>query len=244
MLLIQISDLAVRGVCRNGTIGIGPQQRFGVGIARMKEAVSQSLFAYWNSLRGGRLAPKRFEIEPSCIAPFLPDAFILERVDHGLLRFRLAGTRISEAFGFEFRGINLFELFEKDDLATLQRQIALVASQGAVGVFEILASDAAGMSATFELLILPLTHTREAVDRLLGSIAPIEKPNWLGTVPLTRRKLLRHDIIWPDGRPRAVIQSMQRQAPFSPVVREARIVRSKRRQFRVYDGGLSRNDDR
>jgi hypothetical protein len=208
----------------------------------MKETVSQSLFAYWNSLRGDRLAPKRFEIEPSCIGPFLPDSLILERLDVDLLRFRLAGTRVSEAFGFELRGTNLFQLFEKDDIAALQRQIAFIASQGGVGVFEISASDDAGRSATFEMLMLPLTHSRNVIDRMLGSITPREKPNWLGSVRLTRRKLLSHNLIWPDGRPLAIIQSIRRQAPFSPIVREARIVRAKRRQFRVYDGGLGRSD--
>ena len=89
----------------------------------MREAVSQSLFTYWNGLRRDRLAPKRFEIEPSCIAGYLPDTFILERVDPRTARFRLAGTRISEAFGAEFRGTNLFELFDELDAALLQRQI-------------------------------------------------------------------------------------------------------------------------
>jgi hypothetical protein len=31
----------------------------------------------------------------------------------------------------------------------------------------------------------------------------------------------------------------QRQAPFKPHIRKSRIVRSDRRQFRVYDGGLN-----
>ncbi len=89
--------------------------------------------------------------------------------------------------------------------------------------------------------MLPLTHTRDVVDRFLGSIAPIDRPAWLGTVPLTHRKLVRHEIIWPDGRPQGVVDSAHRQAPFLPAMREARIVRSKRRQFRVYEGGLSRS---
>jgi hypothetical protein len=205
----------------------------------MKAHASQSLFSYWNSLRGDRLAPRRFEIEPSSIAPFLPDTFILERLDQDAFRFRLAGTRISDAFGLELRGANLFELFAISDHPLLRREIALVTSQGAAAVFEIKAGEAGAPAATFEMLILPLTHTRDRVDRLLGSIAPVDKPDWLGTVPLATRKVRRSEIIWPDGQPRSIVE---RQAPFSPVVREARIVRSDRRQFRVYDGGLSRND--
>lgn len=210
---------------------------------QMKVTVSQALYSYWNDLRGTRLAPKRFEIEPSRIAGFLPDTFILELIDRETLRFRLAGTRICEAFGTELRGMNLFELLAEADRPTLQRQISLVTSYGAVGVFEISASNGKGLSAAFEVLLMPLTHLRDRVDRFLGSIAPIDKPNWLGSVPLDHRTLEGHYLVWPDGRPHAVVDATHRQIPLLPTVREARIVKAHRRQFRVYEGGLSRLGD-
>lgn len=208
----------------------------------MKETVSQALYSYWNDLRGERLAPKRFEIEPSCIAANLPDTFILERIAPSTLRFRLAGTRICEAFGIDFRGVNLFQLFDAADVRILERHIALSASDGAVCVFQIEAASAKGLSADFELLILPLTHTRDTIDRFLGALAPINKPDWLGTVALTQRKLVSHEIVWPGGAPLPV-ETSQHQTPFMPVIREAKIVRSNRRQFRVYEGGLGRLDN-
>ena len=54
----------------------------------MREVITQALYGYWNEIRAGRLAPKRFEIEPSLIAGILPDTFILERVDNDTSRFR------------------------------------------------------------------------------------------------------------------------------------------------------------
>jgi hypothetical protein len=210
----------------------------------MKETVSQSLYSYWNELRGDRLAPKRFEIEPSCIAGNLPDTFILERVTPSTLRFRIAGTRICEAFGIDFRGLNLLQFFEGEDVRTLQQQIALSVSSGAVTVFQFEASSTTGHSAKFELLLMPLTHTRNSVDRFLGSISPINKPSWLGTVALTHRTLLSHETVWPDGSPHTkFIQTLPHQAQLLPVVREARIVRSQRRHFRVYEGGLARSNN-
>jgi hypothetical protein len=209
----------------------------------MKEAVSRTLYAYWNGLRGDRVAPKRFEIEPSCIAGHLPDTFILERIDAGTLRFRLAGTRICEAFGVEFRGVNLFQLFDDEDIRSLQRQIAPVMSHGAVAVIQFSADSGTGLSASFELVLMPLMHMRDAVDRFLGCIVPIDKPKWLGTVPLTRRKLTGHETVWPAGHPPRAFETAHRQTPFLPVIREAKIVRSERRQFRVYEGGLSRASD-
>ncbi|MBN9281512.1 MAG: PAS domain-containing protein [Hyphomicrobium denitrificans] len=207
----------------------------------MQESVSQALYSYWNSLRGDRVAPKRFEIEPSCISGNLPDTFILERVSPSSLRFRLAGTRICEAFGIDFRGVDLFRLFEDGDARIIAQQIAS-ASEGAVCVFRISAGSTSGLSTEFELLILPLTHTRDTIDRFLGALTPVARPNWLGTVALTQRKLLSHELIWPDGVALPAEQGSNIPV-LMPTIREARIVRSNRRQFRVYEGGLSRVDN-
>lgn len=205
----------------------------------MKDSVSRTLYAYWNDVRGTRLAPQRFEIEPSRIAGILPDTFILERIDNATSRFRLAGTRICESFGAEFRGVNVFDLFGDEDRITLQRQFSVIARQGAAGLFTISAETATGLNARFEMLLLPLVHTRETVDRFIGGLGPLERYPWLGTAPLVTKKILAHELIWPDGRPHAMIDNLHRQTPFLPHLREARIVRSDRRQFRVYDGGLA-----
>jgi hypothetical protein len=206
----------------------------------MREAVSQSLFTYWNNLRGDRPAPRRFDIEPARIANQLPDTFILERVDEATLRFRLAGTRISDAFGADLRGTNFLDLFNGEDATTMRQQLALVTSNAAVSLSEIAADNGEGLAASFEILILPLTHTRDVVERFLGSVTPIDRPSWLGTVPLTNRALTHHELIWPGAEAQNAIEVMNRQTPFLPAVREARIVRSARRQFRVYEGGLNR----
>ncbi|MGQ0456142.1 MAG: PAS domain-containing protein [Hyphomicrobium sp.] len=209
----------------------------------MRHPVSKALYAYWNDVRGDRLAPKRFDIEPSRLGGVLPDTFVLERVTGDSCRFRLAGTRISEAFSCEFRGMNVFELFGDEDRITLQRQISVVSRQGAVGLFLLGAETDTGLAARFEMLLLPLTHTRDVVDRFLGSIAPIQRPDWLGVTPIGKPQILENELIWPDGRPHAMIDTMGRQSPFLPQQREGRLVRSERRQFRVYDGGLSRDDE-
>ncbi len=212
--------------------------KFGVVPVSMKVAVSLSLYSYWNTLRGKRPAPKRFEIEPSRIANNLPDTFILERVNAATTRFRLAGTRITETLGMELRGKNLFELFDVEDAMVLQNQMELITSHCAVGLFRMSADDGAGMSATFEVLIMPLTHTRDTVERFLGCVAPIGDPSWLGTVQLKNMKLIDNEIIWPDGVSAAHANRLDHQPALLPMRREARIVRSDRRQFRVYEGGL------
>jgi hypothetical protein len=210
----------------------------------MREVISQTLYGYWNDIRAGRLAPKRFEIEPSQIANMLPDTFILERIDGDTCRFRLAGTRIADAFGTEFRGLNILELVGDEDRVTLQRQISVIARQGAVGVFTFASETEMGHTAHWEMLILPLVHLHNDVDRFLGSVAVIDHPVWLGHEPLIRHRMTANELIWPDGRPHAMIDAMHRQSPFIAHMGQARIVRSDRRQFRVFDGGLMTKDER
>ena len=208
----------------------------------MREAINQALYTYWNEIRGDRLAPKRFEIEPSRIAGMLPDTFILERNDTETSRFRLAGTRMCDVFGAEFRGRNFFDLFGAEDRITLQRQFSVIARQGAVGVFTVESKSTVGV-VRFEILLLPLVHMRDTVDRYLGALSPMDRPAWLGHEPLTSTRIIANELIWPDGRPHAMIDNIHRQTPFLPHIREARIVKSDRRQFRVYDGGLAKADD-
>jgi hypothetical protein len=209
----------------------------------MREPVTQTLYGYWNDIRAGRLAPKRFEIEPSQIAGFLPDTFILERVDTVTSRFRLAGTRICETYGIEFRGMNFFDLVGAEDRITLQRQFSVIARQGAAGLFTLKLETATGKTQEAEMLLLPLMHMRETVDRILGSLAIVKRQPWLGHEPIVKTSIVEHKLIWPDGRPHAMIDNAHRQAPFLPNMSEARIVRGGRRQFRVYDGGLGQTED-
>ncbi|MGQ0674138.1 MAG: PAS domain-containing protein [Hyphomicrobium sp.] len=206
----------------------------------MQHKTTKHLFTYWNDVRDGRLAPRRFDIEPAQISEVLPDTFMLERIARSIYRFRLAGTRICDQFQSEFRGVDFLEGWSPEDTTTLERQLAAISDQGGVGLFAIEARTVGGESVPFEIVILPLVHTDGMIDRFLGAVSPLETPAWLGSERLVYKRLIRHEIVWPDGRPHAVVDRAHRQVPFLPHVRNARIVRFERRQFRVYDGGLTK----
>jgi hypothetical protein len=208
----------------------------------MKNKTSQTLYAYWNEVRGKRMAPRRFEIEPARIGSILPETFILERIEGGGYRFRLAGTRIFEAFGVEFRGADFLDMWTDQDRDPIAQQLATLSAQGGVATLTFDAMSTDGRRASFEAILLPLVHTTQVIDRIVGSISCIAPPAWLGTVRLDKRRLVQQELIWPDGRPHAVLARGEAQAPFLPHTRGARLVRSERRQFRVYDGGLSKVD--
>jgi hypothetical protein len=205
----------------------------------MRQKTSQILYAYWNEVRRGRLAPRRFDIEPARVAGILAETLILERLDARSYPFRLAGTRICEQFGAEFRGSNFLDLWNADDRACLAQKLALLAEQGGVGVIEFEGRAGEGRVAKFEAILLPLLHARPTVDRFLGAISCCRAPLWLGREPITELALERVEIVWPDGRPHALIDKMDRQSPFLPLERRGRVVRFERRSFRVFDGGRS-----
>lgn len=100
----------------------------------------------------------------------------------GLLgfRFRLAGTKICEQFGKELRGIDLLSLFGDDDREQLAAMLHAVFTDGAVGHGSFRSFTGTNRQATFELVLLPLIHTGETINRLLGVITAIEPPFWLG----------------------------------------------------------------
>lgn len=207
----------------------------------MRHQTTQALYAYWNETRGDRVAPQRLEIQPARIGTLLPDTFILERCDARTFRFRLAGTRVCARFGMELRGLNFLDQWNAADRAMLEEHLAAIAETGRIGVFT--GEALAGMTApaTFEIVILPLVHTGTAIDRFLCAITMLHEPRWLDSEPIRKIRLDAAEALWPrtsklQQRLGAVPAS---QAPLPAHVRNARIVRHDRRQFRVYDGGLS-----
>ena len=203
----------------------------------MKSKTSQQLYAYWNELRAARLAPRRFEIEPSAISAILPDTFILERVERFDYVFRLAGTRICEAFGREFRGRNLLDLWTPGDREVVIRVLESVTRDGGAGVIGLMASEPNGRSAAFEMSLLPLIHTGQTIGRVLGSLSALSSPGGYASESFDRIELSTFEVIWPDGRPFALLSRTEAPSPFLRDQGPSRIVRSERRSFRVFDGG-------
>lgn len=206
----------------------------------MKSPTNQMLFHYWNELRGNRTAPSRLEVDPAHFIEILSETFILEMGLSGSFTFRLAGTRICEQVGYELRGADFAELAGPDHARTLEDDLGAIAARGQYGVFELAFRAPNGQTVLFEASVMPLVHTQGNVTRFLGAMAHMggQRPMWLGTVPLTPQKLLRNDLYWPDGHPKAV-ETPAHQAPFLERNAQARIVHSNRRHFRVFEGGLS-----
>lgn len=203
----------------------------------MRQKTLQTLYAYWNEVRAGRLAPQRLEIEPSRIAGILSETFMLERIDAATYQYRLAGTRLCEMFGSELRGKNFLDGWSEPDRQALARDLATICEQGAVAVVSLEGSSGGRHRVELEVVLLPLIHAGPNIGRIIGAMSATSSPHWLDNEPLLGRRLQRHELIWPDGRPHAVVERLGRQAPFLPARAQMRVVKTGRRQFRVFDGG-------
>jgi hypothetical protein len=201
----------------------------------MQQRTLQILYAYWNGLRAGRVAPSRLEIDPSRIGAILPEIFLVERVDAATYSYRLAGTRLCEIFGRELRGTNLLDGWTAADRALLARDLTLTCEQGAGTLFVMEGGAGNARRVQLETLLLPLMHAGNAIERVIGATSAIASPHWLGHDKLVDKRLVSHEPVWPDGRPRSPAAAGPHAAPAPPP--SPATLKGDRRGFRVLDGG-------
>src|SRR5262245_43279796 len=202
----------------------------------MQQRTLQILYAYWNDLRAGRIAPSRLEIDPSRVGAILPEIFLVERVDATTYSYRLAGTRLCEIFGLELRGTNMLDGWSAADRALVAHALALTCQQGAAAHFILEASAGNSRRVQLETLLLPLMHAGTVIERVIGATSAIASPHWLGHDKLVDKRLLSHEPIWPDGRPRLAAQTTTSTAG-APTPPATVGHKGDRRAFRVLEGG-------
>ena len=205
----------------------------------MKQKSPATLYGYWNDLRAGRVAPRRLEVEPSRIASILSETFMLERVNASDYPYRLAGTRLCELFGTELRCSNFLSGWQEADRAGLARQLALICEQGAVIALEVETAGAARHALEFEAILLPLLHTGNSINRIIGAMCLTSPAPLLGGEPAGRLRLRQYQVIWPDGRPCAPLEPCGVTAPLSAPqsLPAPPSPKAERPQLRVLDGG-------
>ena len=174
----------------------------------MKHQVTRDLFTYWDSLRGGRPAPERSDIDPAEIHQILGDTFILEYENEDQLTFRLAGTRLCGSFCRELKGRSFLDIWSQEDMSSIKLLLTAVAEDEAAAVIGFEGTTERGQTLDFETVLLPLRHFGQPKSRILGAASPVEMPYWIGIWPLTELSISSMRLIWPDERP-----SFMRQPP-------------------------------
>jgi hypothetical protein len=149
---------------------------------KMKHPSNRELFDHWNMRRGERLAPERADIEPSAIRKILGDTFVLER--HGVSNpvFRLAGTRLCALFARELKGESFNKLWERTGQIAVRELISVVLDEtvGVIASVSGATSDDMLQPIKLEMLLLPLTSDSRSEARIIGALAPMAAPYWLG----------------------------------------------------------------
>lgn len=207
----------------------------------MKHGASRELYEYWNRLRGSDPAPQRSAIEPSDLRRILPDTFILEVADRERFVVRLAGTRVCAIFCRELKGTNLLDLWQAEDRSAMATLAAAVTEDGAAAVVTTDARTDRNHDVACELTLLPLRHGGPTFDRILGCLAVLERPYWLGTEPVVRQTITSLRLIWPEETPHLLRRSTDAprsaaSAPTAPLAIAAHKSRRRGHLF-VVDGG-------
>lgn len=177
----------------------------------MRHKTTETVYQYFNDLRGNRPAPLRSEIDPAALKSVLPDLFILEKVRDGTVRFRLAGTRVCLILGREMRDRAFVDIWH----ATVRHRMrlaadAVIASRSALEI-AVTAVDEEENALSLEMLMLPLFSRPDQCDRIFGSLVPFDN------VPALESQI-RHlepaDLVFVPGAPRTAAGSlMQGRAP-------------------------------
>ncbi len=203
----------------------------------MKHESCRSLYRYWDTLRAGGAAPARTAIEPAEISEHLRDTFILQS-SPGAYPFRLAGTRLCAIFGRELKGASFLDLWAVEDRQQTHALLSAVAEEGHGAVLGVSAPGRRGEEIDLELLLLPLIQSGPNFDRILGVMAPMRLPYWLGLEPLAQLAITSDRLLWPIGNERAV-RLTKVQPVLEPLPSAALEADRRRNSFVVLEGGKS-----
>src|SRR5271165_2664543 len=155
----------------------------------MQLAISRELYAYWDTLRAGRNAPERNDIDPGAIRGVLADTFVLDFDPKRGFPFRIAGSRANALFLRELRGFPFLQLWRESDRGRIEAAVRCVADSTQPQLLGGEASAPGLESLEIETTLLPLRHHGSAHSRVLGSIGADVAPHWLGLVGIGPARL-------------------------------------------------------
>ena len=134
------------------------------------------LKSYWDTLRDGRIAPYRAELDPRRFDDVLAHMFILEQLSPNQVRVRLGGQDLCEMMGMEVRGMPPEAFVDAPHRADFQRHLTTVLAGPAVCELDLGAVDARGRPMEARMLLLPLRSDFGEVSRILGCVVTDRKP--------------------------------------------------------------------
>ena len=136
----------------------------------MIHAEIRALYNYWESLRGQRPCPYRSEVDPRDMEGDARHLFMLEDLGDGNVRFRLSGSALEDAIGFDLRGMSARTIMHGKARESFMALIAETLAEPGVGYARLLGPDG---TQVWEIALLPLRSDFGKIDRLIGCLHPI-----------------------------------------------------------------------
>lgn len=127
--------------------------------------------AYWEALRRDGDLPVRHQIQPRGISGALENSFLIERIGHGIARFRIAGSVFHDLCGMDVRGMPVSCLFVGSSRDTLQGKLEAVFDAPAILSFELAGPAHFGRAPlAARMVFLPVSGPSGKCDIALGCI--------------------------------------------------------------------------
>ncbi|HUS53934.1 MAG TPA: PAS domain-containing protein [Thermohalobaculum sp.] len=117
-----------------------------------------------------RPCPYRAEVDPRDMTGDARHLFVLEDLGQGNMRFRLAGTALLDAFGYELRGMSARSIMQGPARESFVALIAETLAESGVGYARLLAPDE---TSVWEVVLLPLRDNFGKIERLIICLHPV-----------------------------------------------------------------------
>ncbi len=127
------------------------------------------LLDYWLELCDGAYLPGRREIDPGQLKPILPALYMLERIEGGGLRFRLAGTAVRGLFAQDITGRSLEEVLPERARRNAKRCYETVDRLATAWLTRIAYDLGQGDHYNYSRLVCPLASDGKRIDAYLGA---------------------------------------------------------------------------
>ena len=148
----------------------------------MKQSASRQLYTHWNEKRRGRVSPERADLDPAAIRGCIADTFMLEIDAAKTYPFRLCGTRLGALFTQDPKGSSFLAFWQPGCGREMADLLASVHDEAMIIVAGVRAGAVSDKPADYELLLLPLRCQGKTHERIVGCLAPVAAPAWLGLV--------------------------------------------------------------
>jgi len=128
----------------------------------------KALYAYWQRKLQGRRMPARSDIDPLDLKTVLPNLVLLDVQREPLdFRYRVAGTRTYDIFGYDLTGKSVRELEPRAFSAGLWTSLEAMTRDGLPQHAHLEFATANGYARSYRVLRLPLGDDGATVDRIL-----------------------------------------------------------------------------